>query len=73
MLKEYPQALTPLRECASRVPGRQPGAVGEPAAEILRIDPKYMIEGTAARLSLFKRTEDAEHYFDGLRKAGLPE
>ena len=42
------------------------------AAEALRIEPKYTIERTPARLS-FKRTEDAEHFFDGLRKAGLPE
>jgi hypothetical protein len=27
----------------------------------------------AVPLSPFKRPEDAEHYFDGLRKAGLPE
>ena len=40
---------------------------------MLRIDPKYTIDGTQRRLSLFKRPEDAEHLFDGLRKAGLPE
>jgi len=43
------------------------------AAEVLRIEPKYTIEGTQARLTPFKRPEDAEHLFDGLRKAGLPE
>jgi len=43
------------------------------AAEVLRIEPKWTIEGTQARLSTFKRPEDAEHFFDGLRKAGLPE
>jgi adenylate cyclase len=42
------------------------------AAEVLRIDPKYTIAGTARRLALFKRPEDAVHMFDGLRKAGLP-
>jgi adenylate cyclase len=43
------------------------------AAEVLRIDPKYTIDGTQRRLARFKRPEDAEHFFDGLRKAGLPE
>ena len=41
--------------------------------EVLRIEPEYTIEGTQARLTPFKRPEDAEHFFDGLRKAGLPE
>jgi hypothetical protein len=31
------------------------------------------IDGTQRQLALFKRPEDAEHLFDGLRKAGLPE
>jgi adenylate cyclase len=43
------------------------------AAEVLRIDPTFTINGTQRRFSLFKRPEDAEHIFDGLRKAGLPE
>lgn len=43
------------------------------AAEILRIDPKYTIDGTQRQLALFKRTEDVERFLDGLRKAGLPE
>ena len=43
------------------------------AAEVLRLDPKYTIDGTQRRLFLHKRPEDAEHFFDGLRKAGLPE
>jgi adenylate cyclase len=43
------------------------------AAEALRIEPEWTIEGTQARLYAFKRAEDAEHFFDGLRKAGLPE
>jgi adenylate cyclase len=88
LLKEYSQALPPLREFASRAPhvsqghiflaanlaqlGRLDEARAE-AAEVLRIDPKYTIDGTQRRLSRFKRPEDAEHFFDGLRKAGLPE
>jgi adenylate cyclase len=43
------------------------------AVEVLRIEPQYTIERTQARLCPFKRSEDAEHLFDGLRKAGLPE
>ena len=88
MLKEYSRALPPLRDCVSRAPGvreahawlaatlaqlgRHDEAHAE-AAEVLRIDPKFMIDGTQRRLSLLKRPEDAEHMFDGLRKAGLPE
>ena len=87
-LKEYSEALPPLREFTSRAPnvsqghiwlaanlaqlGRLDEARAE-AAEVLRIDPKYTIDGTQRRLALYKRPEDAEHLFDGLRKAGLPE
>ena len=42
------------------------------ADEVLRIDPKYTIDGTQKQLALFKRAEDVEHFLDGLRKAGLP-
>ena len=31
------------------------------------------IQGMAKHFSPFKRAEDAEHLFDGFRKAGLPE
>jgi adenylate cyclase len=87
LLKEYSEALPPLREFASRAPGMslshvwlaanlaQLGQLDEAraeAAEVLRIDPTYTIDGTQRRLALFK-PEDAEHFFDGLRKAGLPE
>jgi adenylate cyclase len=88
MLKKYSEALSPLRECISRAPDMSLGHVwlsanlaqlGQldearaEAAEVLRIDPKYTIDGTQKRLALFKRPEDAEHLLDGLRKAGLPE
>ena len=88
MLKQYSQALPRLQECVSRMPNSRAGhcwlaatyaqlgnieKARAEAAEALRIEPKYTIEGTQARLSGFKRTEDAEHFFDGLRKAGLPE
>jgi adenylate cyclase len=88
MLKEYSEALPPLRECTSRAPDMsfghvwlaaslaQLGQLDEAhaeAAEVMRIDPNYTIDGTQRRLARFKRPEDAEHFFDGLRKAGLPE
>jgi adenylate cyclase len=88
MLKQYSEALPLLREFASRAPNvsqghiflaaslAQLGQLDEAqaeAAEVLRIDPKYTIDGTQRRLALYKRPEDAEHLFDGLRKAGLPE
>jgi adenylate cyclase len=43
------------------------------AAEVLRLDPKFTIDGTQKQFSRFKRPEYAAHLFDGLRKAGLPE
>jgi adenylate cyclase len=88
MLKQYSQALPLLQECVSRMPNSRAGhcllaatyaqlgnieKARAEAAEVLRIEPQYTIEGTQARMSGFKRTEDAEHFFDGLRKAGLPE
>src|SRR5262249_40276237 len=88
VLKKYSKALPPLRELVSRLPNMRQGHVwmaanlaqlGQldeahaEAAEILRIDPKYTIDGTQRQLAQFKRAEDVEHFLDGLRKAGLPE
>jgi adenylate cyclase len=88
MLKRYAEALPLLRECISRAPNlrmthillaatyAQLGQSEETrveVAEVLRIEPKYTIDGTQRRLSSFKFPRDAEHFFDGLRKAGLPE
>jgi adenylate cyclase len=87
-LKRYSEALPPLRECVSRAPNIRAGhswlaatfaRLGQLAeaqievTEVLRVDPKYTIGGTQRQISVFKQPEDAEHYFDGLRKAGLPE
>lgn len=87
-LKEYSEALPLLREFASRSPNLTQGHIVLAAclaqlgrldearaevAEVLRIDRNYTIDGTQRRVSPFKHTEDAEHLFDGLRKAGLPE
>jgi adenylate cyclase len=88
MLKEYEQALPAARDFISRAPkllagrillaatyarmGRLEEARAE-AAEIMRLQPKYTIGGVARRIVAFKHAKDAEHYFGGLRKAGLPE
>jgi adenylate cyclase len=88
MLKQYAQALPLLRECALRAPNLRPGhlwlaatygQLGKlvearaEAAEVLRIEPTWTIGGAGAQASAFMRPGDREHYFDGLRKAGLPE
>jgi adenylate cyclase len=88
MLKQYAQALPGLRECASRAPNLPLGhsclaatyaQLGDiekaraAAAEVLRIMPKWTIQGVAVPLNPCKRPEDAEHFLDGLRKAGLRE
>jgi adenylate cyclase len=88
MLQQYSQALPPLRECAARAPNMrighlwlaatcaQLGQIEEAragAAEVLRIEPKWTNLGTGAAIHIFRRPEDPEHLWDGLRKAGLPD
>lgn len=88
MLGEYAQGLGPLRECAARAPNMrigplwlaatcaQLGLIEEAraaAAEVLRIEPQWSNLGSGATIYVFKRSEDAEHFFDGLREAGLPD
>jgi len=80
-LKEYAQALSLLRDCVSRSPSArfghtwlaatygQMGKLKEgqaEVAEVMRID-------TSRPTVTFKNAEDDQHFFDGLRKAGLPE
>ena len=82
MLERYSEALPPLLESTSRAPGWQAGhlflaatyaRLGEidraraVVAEMLRLIPEYR------PLNLYKRPEDAEHFFGALRLAGLPE
>ena len=77
-----------LRDCVSRAPRIRSGHVFLAAtyaqmgrheearaavAVVLQLAPKYTIGGIARPTALFKNAKDAEHYFDGLRKAGLPE
>jgi adenylate cyclase len=86
-LKQYTKGLPLLNESTSRAPNQrgphlwlaatyaQMGRLEEArfhAAEVLRILPEWTI-GVGRRTNQFKFSEHAEHYVDGLRKAGLPE
>ena len=87
MLKRYDEALPRLREFVALAPNHPPGHIwlastyaqlGQlqqaraEAAEVIRIDPNWTIRRFEP-LGPFKRPEDAAHFFDGMRKAGLPE
>lgn len=87
MLKRCEEALPPLLECTSRAPNfrsghywlaanyAQLGQLDEARREIaegLRLAPTFTVE-EQKQLMKFKRREDAEYFFDGMRKAGLPE
>jgi adenylate cyclase len=88
MLKQYAKALSLLRDIVSRSPKVRTGHVllaatyaqmgkleeaRAAAAEVIRLEPTYTIGGIARPTASFKDPKDDEHYFDGLRKAGLPE
>jgi adenylate cyclase len=88
MLKEYSQALAVLGDFVSRAPTlvyghlwlavthAQLGQLEEARAEIaevLRLDPDTTIAGSIRTLAPFKQAKDDKHFFDALRKAGLPE
>jgi adenylate cyclase len=88
MLKQYVQAMLILRDCVLRAPnlrsvhvwlaatyarlGRLKDAQVE-AGQVLRLQPNFTIAGTARRIVAFKQLKDDKHFFDALRKAGLPE
>jgi adenylate cyclase len=87
LLGDYARALASLRECALRAPNflacrvwlaaahAQLGQLDEArvhVGEILRINPNYSMAGSVVS-RLFRRPEDVEHLFAGLRKAGLRE
>jgi len=42
-------------------------------AKVLELDPDFTIERVAKSTIAFKRDEDAENCFEGMRRAGLPE
>jgi adenylate cyclase len=88
MLRDYVQALALFRDCVAMSPKMRIGHVGlaatyaqlgkaeearAAAAELMRLEPDYTIGGIARPTIVFKNAEDDQHYFDGLRKAGLPE
>lgn len=89
MLGQYSVALPLLVECVSRAPNFLHGHIWLAAAysqlgkssqarretrEVLRIYPRYTIAGTGKRIgAVWRHRKDADHYFEGLRKAGLPE
>ena len=88
MLKQYSQALPLLRDFVSQAPKGRSGHVwlaathaqlGQleearaEATEVLLLQPNYTIAGTTRPVMAFKSTKDDKHFFDGLRKAGLPE
>src|SRR5262245_16024783 len=88
MLNQYQPAVAALAEAAGRAPKHRHlrqwlaatyGQLGQlasarkEAAAVLKILPDYSIQGIAKHFSPFRRTADAEHPFDGLRKAGLPD
>jgi adenylate cyclase len=87
MLKRYKEAAQTLQVYPSRAPNvrilplwlaaanAQLGQLAEAkaeAAEVLRIEPGFTIERWKCTVP-YKNPQDAEHLFDGLRKAGLPE
>jgi adenylate cyclase len=87
MVKEYSQALTVLLDFVSRAPklayghlwlavtharlGQLEQARAE-VAEVLQLDPDATIAGSTRTLVMFQHTKDDKHFFDALRKAGLP-
>ena len=87
MLGRYDDAIPLLRESAGQMPNlritqlwlaaayAQAGRVMEARAaadEVRRIEPDFTIERWK-RTAVYRRPEDAERLFDGIRKAGLPE
>lgn len=87
MLKRYVEAIPPLQECVWRMPNfrivklwlaaayAQVGQLIEARAaadDVRRIEPGFTIDRWKPT-AVYKNVEDAEHLFDGLRKAGLPQ
>jgi len=88
MLKQYSQALLVLRNFVAQTPDLRFGHIWlaatcahlghleearAEAAEVLRLQPNYTIARMSRPIVAFKDPKDDKHYFDALRKAGLPE
>jgi len=87
MLKRYTDALPLLHDHVTWAPNHRAGHVWLAAthaqlrqfeearaasSEVLRLQPNYTIEGTQRKISKFKYDTDDAHFFDGIRKSGLP-
>ena len=85
MLGRYDGAVTPLRErrmpdlritqlwlAATYAQLDRPGEARAAADEVRRIEPDFTIERWKLT-AVYKRPEDSERLFDGIRKAGLPD
>jgi adenylate cyclase len=88
MLKDYARARTILIDCAARMPmarfvhvflaatcaqlGELDRARSE-VIEVLKSEPRFTIEGMCKLVAGFRLRADAEHYREGLLKAGIPE
>lgn len=88
MLKQYSQALPVLRNFVAQAPNLRFGHIWlaatyarlghlkearAEAVEVLRLQPNYTIAAMTRRIVAFKDPKDDRHFFDALRKAGLPE
>jgi adenylate cyclase len=88
VLKEYREAVPPLLEAISRAPQARSGhaflaatyshmglfeQAHHEAAEVLRLEPTFAVSRQPKLFAPFEDPRDAEHWLDGLRKAGLPE
>jgi adenylate cyclase len=87
-LKQYPEALAALSECALRAPNYgavhlwlaatharmgQMAAARAAASKVLELDPYFTIERVARRTLAFKHDHDEEDCLEAMRSAGLPE
>jgi adenylate cyclase len=85
--KRYEEAAQHLREFVARSPGHPGGRTWliasyahmgriddarKEASELLRIRPNFSIESGPGR-NPFRRSEDHQHFLEGLRRVGLPE
>jgi adenylate cyclase len=88
LIGDYTRARTILGDCVARMPNARfahaflaatYAQLGEldraraEVAEVLRIEPKFTLEGMSRVTRGFKCRADADHYRQGLLKAGMPD